>query len=100
MNEEFSEWWDKTGSGILPAENHDLEEHTRRVSEVAFNEAKQGFQVYVTVESIPKIEAQASKDFDSGLFDSNPYHKATAAHHVYDMALKQLQFQKELKASK
>jgi len=55
---------------------------------------KQSFEVYTTVESIPKIEAQAAKDFEAGLLDANPYHQALAAHHVYAMAIKQLQHEK------
>lgn len=54
----------------------------------------QSFEVYTTAESIPKIEAQAAKDFEAGLIEANPYHKALVAHHVYEMAIKQLQHEK------
>lgn len=36
----FSNWWANVGSGITPKKNHDLEEHTERIAEIAWNVAR------------------------------------------------------------
>lgn len=36
----FRNWWWYIGSGIGPKENHDMEEHANRISEIAWNAAK------------------------------------------------------------
>ncbi len=36
----FRNWWWNVGSGIGPKENHDMEEHASRISEIAWDAAK------------------------------------------------------------
>lgn len=35
----FNEWWNREGSGIPPLKGHDTEEHTKRLTELAWNRA-------------------------------------------------------------
>ena len=39
INNAFVNWWHDEGSGMRPLDNEDKEEHTKRVSEVAWNNA-------------------------------------------------------------
>jgi hypothetical protein len=32
----FNEWWYSFGSGIIPLKDHDMEEHGKRIAEIAF----------------------------------------------------------------
>ena len=36
----FDNWWHDIGSGLTPDKNHDMYEHTRRVSRLAWSVAK------------------------------------------------------------
>jgi hypothetical protein len=36
----FDNWWHDIGSGLTPDKNHDMYEHTRRVSRLAWSGAK------------------------------------------------------------
>ena len=38
--ESYREWWRKVGSGMIPFEGHDMEEHARRVARAAWNASK------------------------------------------------------------
>lgn len=37
--DDFKTWWDNIGSAIVPLENHDHEEHSKRISEIAWKAA-------------------------------------------------------------
>ncbi len=33
----FKRWWRDEGSGMIPCANHDMEEHARRIAEIAWS---------------------------------------------------------------
>jgi hypothetical protein len=56
----FENWWNETGSGILPEKNHDYEEHAMRVSEIAWTAASNKIELESAYESLRRI---ASSDW-------------------------------------
>lgn len=40
--EEFEKWWKDCGSGMWPLPEHDMEEHSRRIAQAAWEASKEG----------------------------------------------------------
>jgi hypothetical protein len=47
IQQDFDTWWDQEGSGIIPLKEHDWEEHSKRISEIAWKNGAYKLEQYL-----------------------------------------------------